>query len=605
VECSGYRGVNAAFCAVPWLWALLPGACAVEKDGYAFQTAGDSGNGGLAGSVSGLVPSGQSGGGASGGATAGGRPTAGNAGSSLAPETSQGGATGAGGDTDTENSGGSSSGDGACSANPCTHGGVCRETSGGFKCLCPEGFDGTTCELDVDECATDPCVNGGTCTDGVGRYMCRCPGGFSGERCERTVSSCADEPCQNDSTCEDAGNGYKCQCPDGFDGTNCEIDVDACEDQNPCQHGGTCVDRPDGYACNCPSNWRGDNCELDVNECTLQPSPCGQNGCENSPGSYKCECSTGFTGDNCELPTFEWIESPSGYWRCTPWAVNTKGDVIVGPCEPPDTGNDAGFRYTHDGGLVLLDAPWAVFPIAVNGDGSVMVGQYNPDNSVYHAFRWSAADGVQPFHGSDNHTSCVASSVSGDGTVIVGSAKHEDGTFNAFLWTPNLLRDLGNLGGATDARGSRVSDDGKVVVGRSGTQGFRWTAAGGMVPLGMPAGATEVLGLGGISADGSIAIGLAKINAVDTGVLWRGTTPEIISGFGYIAYALSDDGTAAVNCIHVWTQARGSRTLLEAIADAGLPEPAFNGSACVTGLSGDGKTWVGHDTMRGFIIRIP
>ena len=47
---------------------------------------------------------------------------------------------------------------------PCHNGGVCvaDQQSGvaAGRCLCPSGFTGRFCEVDIDDCASYPCVNG-------------------------------------------------------------------------------------------------------------------------------------------------------------------------------------------------------------------------------------------------------------------------------------------------------------------------------------------------------------------------------------------------------------------------------------------------------------
>ena len=40
-----------------------------------------------------------------------------------------------------------------------------------------------TCES-VDDCAAAPCQNGGTCTDGEGSFTCACADGYEGETCD-------------------------------------------------------------------------------------------------------------------------------------------------------------------------------------------------------------------------------------------------------------------------------------------------------------------------------------------------------------------------------------------------------------------------------------
>jgi len=56
---------------------------------------------------------------------------------------------------------------------PCLNGGRCSPLSGGgYTCQCPDGFDGPTCEQDIDECtaSVDVCQNGATCINTNGSY---------------------------------------------------------------------------------------------------------------------------------------------------------------------------------------------------------------------------------------------------------------------------------------------------------------------------------------------------------------------------------------------------------------------------------------------------
>lgn len=44
------------------------------------------------------------------------------------------------------------------------------------------GFEGSTCERNIDDCPNHKCQNGGVCVDGVNTYNCRCPPQWTG-RC--------------------------------------------------------------------------------------------------------------------------------------------------------------------------------------------------------------------------------------------------------------------------------------------------------------------------------------------------------------------------------------------------------------------------------------
>ena len=61
-------------------------------------------------------------------------------------------------------------------------------------------------------------------------YRCECPQGYEGNQCETRVLTCADSPCFRNGRCHDKDNGrsYVCECPAGFTGLNCEKRVDKC-----------------------------------------------------------------------------------------------------------------------------------------------------------------------------------------------------------------------------------------------------------------------------------------------------------------------------------------------------------------------------------------
>lgn len=48
------------------------------------------------------------------------------------------------------------------------------------SCTCPLGFEGPTCQTNIDDCEDNDCENGATCVDGVNNYTCFCPPYYTG-----------------------------------------------------------------------------------------------------------------------------------------------------------------------------------------------------------------------------------------------------------------------------------------------------------------------------------------------------------------------------------------------------------------------------------------
>ncbi|XP_068803163.1 protein delta homolog 1 isoform X2 [Struthio camelus] len=154
-----------------------------------------------------------------------------------------------------------------CSAKPCTNNSTCIETGdGGYICLCAEGFTGKNCHLRKGPCIINgsPCQNGGTCVDDNGfapHASCLCPSGFAGNFCEIDIDDCESNPCENGGTCTDIGAGFSCFCPRGYTGKLCSSRVIFCA-SGPCENGGTCSEHPQGgYKCICKPEFVGATCK--------------------------------------------------------------------------------------------------------------------------------------------------------------------------------------------------------------------------------------------------------------------------------------------------------------------------------------------------------
>uniref|UniRef100_A0A674B6E2 Delta-like protein n=1 Tax=Salmo trutta TaxID=8032 RepID=A0A674B6E2_SALTR len=188
----------------------------------------------------------------------------------------------------------------ACVSDPCANSGTCHEVPSGFECHCPPGWEGPTCANDMDECASSPCAQGGTCIDLENGFECVCPPQWGGKTCQIDANECVGKPCINAYSCKNLIGGYHCDCFQGWSGQNCDINVKGCHGQ--CQNGATCKVWPRGYLCQCPSGFVGTHCEIQRNRCAS--GPCQNSGrCHSILDGFVCECPTKFSGELCWSPS--------------------------------------------------------------------------------------------------------------------------------------------------------------------------------------------------------------------------------------------------------------------------------------------------------------
>ena len=77
-----------------------------------------------------------------------------------------------------------------CESQPCQHGALCDDLPKGYQCLCPPGYTGPDCDVNIDDCNHDLCLNNATCVDLVASYHCDCGAGFEGEHCQIDIDEC-------------------------------------------------------------------------------------------------------------------------------------------------------------------------------------------------------------------------------------------------------------------------------------------------------------------------------------------------------------------------------------------------------------------------------
>jgi probable HAF family extracellular repeat protein len=196
--------------------------------------------------------------------------------------------------------------------------------------------------------------------------------------------------------------------------------------------------------------------------------------------------------------------------------ASSNASVIVGWGES-STGNHA-FRWTAAGGMQSMAAMIGNAPsiaTAISYDGLVVAGQTGAD-----AFRWSQAGGLQTI------PSARADAITGDGTTLVGT----NNAGQAFLWKSNTVQLLGFLPGGFTSFAFNISDDGKVVVGKGsstrspfGDDAFRWTAQTGMVSLGDLPGGQYNSSAWAISGDGGTIVGSSESFSGPAAFIWDST----------------------------------------------------------------------------------
>ncbi|XP_058556115.1 protein crumbs homolog 1 isoform X1 [Neofelis nebulosa] len=193
----------------------------------------------------------------------------------------------------------------ACNSNPCLHGGSCEDIYSSYHCLCPLGWSGTRCELNIDECFSNPCIHG-NCSDRVAAYHCRCEPGFTGVNCEMDIDNCQSHQCANGATCISDTNGYSCRCFGNFTGKFCRhtrLPSTVCGNEKTnltCYSGGNCSEFQGELKCLCPPGFTGEWCEKDIDECASDP--CFNGGlCQDLVNKFQCLCDVAFAGERCEV----------------------------------------------------------------------------------------------------------------------------------------------------------------------------------------------------------------------------------------------------------------------------------------------------------------
>uniref|UniRef100_A0A8C6ZGJ1 Growth arrest specific 6 n=1 Tax=Nothoprocta perdicaria TaxID=30464 RepID=A0A8C6ZGJ1_NOTPE len=160
-----------------------------------------------------------------------------------------------------------------CSPDPCHKEGTvrCEDLKGDFYCECKRGWQGKTCEKDIDECSVQHGGCNQICLNKIGSYRCSCYSGYSlkdSTTCEDIDECAATADICGEAHCKNLISSYECLCDAGYRydelRKTCQ-DIDECEEQL-CEQ--TCVNSPGSYTCHCDGRG-GVKLSQDMNTCEV------------------------------------------------------------------------------------------------------------------------------------------------------------------------------------------------------------------------------------------------------------------------------------------------------------------------------------------------
>ena len=265
-------------------------------------------------------------------------------------------------------------------------------------------------------------------------------------------------------------------------------------------------------------------------------------------------------------------------------AISADGTTIVSDAVDPGSGNttaaiwNGGTSWTNLGGLAGQSPCGSDLShsYAVSGDGAVVVGLGWVTGCGGHAFRWEQATGMvdlgSTVPGNSSRANGVAAS---DPSVVIG---WQDTSIRQGARWDGGVQSLYTFGGSPVGEALAVNPDGSVVVGSfAGNEAWRWTAGGGVQPIGVLPG----------------------------------------FNFGGYAFDLTDDGATVVGACgfgfdrdaFLWTESGGMVKLDDHLTALGLDLTGWDlGSA--TAISADGRVIAGwgqgpNAFIEGWVVTLP
>lgn len=286
----------------------------------------------------------------------------------------------------------------------------------------------------------------------------------------------------------------------------------------------------------------------------------------------------------------------SGSTNAAAYNISDDGHVAIGYSGGTDNSVRSACYWLDGAGPTLIDSNFSE-AYGVSSNGSVITGNGHTGTP----FRWTSATGAVPFGLSGD----AVQGMSADGSVTIGT-RQVSGEQQACFWNASgVITMLGYLPGHNVSVPYEVSADGSVIVGESYNtsdlfnteRGFRWTAATGMVNLGVVGTATGSRAFG-VSDDGTVVAGALQKPSNSDAFRWTSAGGMVEMTFMYNATGVSGDGNTIIGIngalgsssyFCYWTAAGGLVT-----PDGNPTDPTDSKGTFVDGVSSDGTHFVGY-----------
>jgi hypothetical protein len=174
------------------------------------------------------------------------------------------------------------------------------------------------------------------------------------------------------------------------------------------------------------------------------PNPCAANrACIHEEGGHRCECAPGTTGTDCTPVVEDLGAPPPGYDRCEGYTANADGSVVIGVCKIQVLDYHA-FRWTASEGMRILNqAEGPTTLMDVTADGAVVIGWARMGEEDTYIFRWTEANGLV-----NNGNGPVLFSDDGAAEILYDGSRRTVSGAQSLPFTPVEISGDGNVSSA-------------------------------------------------------------------------------------------------------------------------------------------------------------